>query len=153
MSVKQEIERRFLLADTSILDGKHGEVLVQGYLAHGERTVRVRLGADRAWITIKGEGRLTRTEWEHELPLPAARELLELVLPHVIEKTRYRSQHAGRVWELDVYHGRLAGLAIAEVELGSEDEEFDFPPWLGREITHEAGWSNAELSLQRPPAC
>ncbi|MDP2360869.1 MAG: CYTH domain-containing protein [bacterium] len=158
--MRDEIERRFLVADPAVVEGRRGTRLVQGYLCRGgERTVRLRLavapdGRERAWLTVKGpsrlvDGALVRPEWEVELPPAEAREGLALCPPHLVEKTRHRLDHAGRSWELDVFHGENEGLAIAEIELGAPGEEFDPPPWLGREISAEPGLGNAALA-ERP---
>jgi adenylate cyclase len=141
-----EIERRFLVADTSCLDGLDGDHVIQAYLARGSATVRIRITGKSAWLTIKGPGRLARSEWEYSIPPADAREILELALPGKIEKTRYLLRHEGTCWVVDRFHGRHDGLIIAEVELDDPHQPISLPPWLGPEITHEAGWSNAELS-------
>jgi len=155
-----EIERRFLVADAALCEGRPGQRLTQGYLCRDPgRTVRVRLavdeaGGERAWLTVKGPSRLelgalVRAEWELELEPGLARQWLGLCLPALVEKTRHRIGHAGHVWELDVFHGENAGLVLAEVELSAPGEAVDLPPWLGQEISHDGRYHNAALS-ERP---
>ncbi len=141
-----EIERRFLVADTSCLDCLEGDPVIQAYLARGNATVRIRIIRERAWLTIKGPGRLERREYEYSIPLADALDLLELTLLGRIEKTRYQLHYQGDSWIVDCFHGNHEGLIIAEIELADPNQPISLPPWLGREITHEAGWSNAELA-------
>lgn len=124
----------------------------QGYLcADGQRTVRVRVAGDRAWITIKGpsEG-LRRSEFEYEIPRRDAAFMLDRLcaLP-LIEKTRWTLRMGSHTWEIDEFGGANAGLVVAEIELAHEDEEFAAPPWLGREVTGDGRYSNAALA-RRP---
>ena len=144
-----EIERKFLVAGDSWRRGAEGIEFRQGYLpTSGATTVRVRSAGPRAWLTIKGpaEG-LRRLEFEYEIPAADAERLLgELCGKPVIEKTRYRLEHAGHTWEIDEFHGANAGLVVAEVELDSEDEEVAKPPWVGREVSGESRYTNAELA-------
>ena len=102
--------------------------------ANAERTVRVRLAGENAWLTIKGrtEG-ITRAEFEYDIPLADARELLEICLPSVIDKTRHCVLYGAHVWEIDVFHGENEGLVVAEVELADESISPEIPPWIGRE--------------------
>ena len=131
-----EIERKFLVADDSWRDGTPGVRIAQGYLSHDpERTVRVRIGGEKAWLTIKGRTHgITRAEFEYEIPPDEARSLLGLCLPSVIDKTRHEISHAGHLWEVDVFHGENAGLVIAEVELADESISPELPPWVGAEV-------------------
>ncbi|MFA7331719.1 MAG: CYTH domain-containing protein [Candidatus Delongbacteria bacterium] len=155
--MKQEIERRFLVADPAALGDWPAQRLVQGYLSRDPgRTVRLRLstdeqGCERGWLTVKGPTRLeagacVRTEWEVELPPAEVRAGLALCLPSLLEKTRLRVEHAGHVWEVDVFQGANAGLVLAEIELEGPDESFATPPWLGEEISADPRYSNACLS-------
>ena len=144
-----EIERKFLVADDSWRDGTPGVRIAQGYLSQDpERTVRVRIGGEKAWLTIKGRTHgITRAEFEYEIPLADARALLELCLPSVIDKTRHEISHAGHLWEVDVFHGENAGLVIAEVELADELISPELPPWVGAEVSAEARYFNACLAV------
>ncbi|MCH8473798.1 MAG: CYTH domain-containing protein [Opitutales bacterium] len=144
-----EIERKFLLSGPPPVELGEGQLLQQGYLSDDpERTVRVRLAGEQGSLTIKGitqaDG-LTRFEWEKEILADDARELLTLVLPGLIEKTRYRVSLEGSLWEIDSYRGTLEGLWVAEVELASNAEEVSLPTWLGREVSGDSRYTNAAL--------
>ncbi len=143
-----EIERKFLLKNADWRQGALGTVFRQGYLSTDpERTVRVRLEGERGRLTIKGKSTgISRAEYEYEIPPAEATELLEtLCLRPLIEKTRYRVEHAGRVWEIDEFQGVNAGLLIAEVELESATAEFDLPAWIGQEVSDDPRYFNASL--------
>jgi adenylate cyclase len=143
-----EIERKFLVADESWRDGTPGVRIDQGYLSQDpERTVRVRVAGEHAWITIKGrtEG-ITRAEFEYAIPVEDAQDLLGLCLPSVIDKTRYEISHGGHLWEIDVFHGANLGLVIAEVELADEAISPDLPPWVGAEVSADARYFNSCLA-------
>lgn len=144
----QEIERKFLVVG----DYKHlahtSTLLVQGYIASGRRTVRVRMSDERAWLTIKGpsqDGGLSRFEWEKEIEGAEARELLALAEGALIEKRRYLVEYEGHTFEVDEFYGQNEGLTIAEVELSSADEAFEHPEWLGREVTGQKRYYNSHL--------
>lgn len=146
-----EIERKFLVQDESWKVGA-GEGLDcrQGYLmSNGEKTVRVRIMGDKAYLTIKGpvEG-ISRSEFEYEIPVEDAEDILALC-GHPIEKTRYLIKHAGMRWELDVFAGANEGLVMAEVELASEGQLFELPPWAGEEVSGDIRYYNAYLA-RRP---
>lgn len=149
-----EIERKFLPAN----DGWRGQGtptrMRQGYLvADPVRTVRVRIEGERAVITIKGQSTgATRGEWEYEIPVPDATELLDgLCEQPQVEKIRHRIEHAGHTWEVDEFLGENAGLVVAEIELDAEDETFALPPWIGREVTGDKRYYNSSL-IRRPYA-
>jgi adenylate cyclase len=145
----REIERKFLVRSDGWRDGNPpGERLRQGYLvAEPERSVRVRLREDGATLTLKGASRgATRAEFEYPIPGEDARQILdELCLEPLLEKTRYRVEHAGHTWEVDCFHGANEGLVVAEIELEAEEERFERPGWLGEEVTHDARYLNANL--------
>jgi len=143
-----EIERKFLPAG----DGWRGQgtptLMRQGYLvADAVRTVRVRIEGERAVITVKGKSSgISRGEWEYEIPLADAAELLDgLCEQPLVEKVRHRIAHAGHVWEVDEFLGLNAGLVVAEIELASEDEAFEKPEWVGAEVTGEKRYYNSNL--------
>ena len=146
-----EIERKFLVTSDAWRDGQSGVLLQQGYLSRDpDRTVRVRIAGEAAFLTIKGRSKgLTRSEFEYPLPLDEARELLALCLPPLIEKRRHEVLHGGHVWEIDEFFGDNAGLIVAELELPAEDTVFEAPPWLGREVSDDPRYFNSNLS-QRP---
>jgi adenylate cyclase len=145
----QEIERKFLIQDTSIVDSLAGERLTQGYLSHDKNaTVRVRIAGTTGWLTIKGKTvGATRSEFEYPVPEEDARQMLdELCGAGVIDKTRYRLPQGELCWEIDVFHGDNDGLIVAEIELPSEDTPFDRPAWLGEEVTGDPRYYNSALS-------
>ncbi|SRR6056297_387516 len=151
-----EIERKFLLADSSWKHNARGLVFRQAYLSTDpDRTVRVRLvevEADKrqGWVTIKGRATgPVRAEFEYPIPAEDAEAMIEtLCLDSAIEKTRYRVDHAGDVWEIDEFSGANAGLVVAEIELDSAEQPFASPPWLGLEVTDDPRYTNARLSVE-----
>ena len=145
-----EIERKFLVTGEGWrrLATKSTQIR-QGYLSsNAKATVRVRSKDDReALITLKGAVRgMTRAEYEYEIPIFDARELLVMAEPHVIEKVRHLVPFGGLVWEVDEFAGRHEGLVIAEVELESEGQTVELPEWIGREVTEDDRYYNASLS-------
>lgn len=147
-----EIERKFLVRNQQWRGQVQGVLLRQGYLnSNPDRTVRVRIENSTATLTIKGRNvGATRGEWEYPIPLADAVQFLDqLCEKPIIEKTRYRIEHAGMLWEVDEFHGANDGLIVAEVELISEDQLFDKPDWAGEEVTHDARYFNANL-LRHP---
>ena len=148
--MSREIERKFLVVSDAWQAAATSSLLLrQGYLSsNAKATVRVRSKDNgRAVLTLKGaaEG-ISRAEYEYEIPIEDARELLAMAQPHVIEKRRYLVPHGGLVWEVDVFLGRHSGLVIAEVELDSEDQAIALPDWIGAEVTHDDRYNNASLS-------
>jgi len=143
-----EIERKFLVSGQAWKAGAPGTRLCQGYLSTDpDRVVRVRLAGDQAWLTIKNRARrLVRAEYEYPLPLADAGELLQGVCQRpLIDKTRYRIEHAGALWEVDEFHGDNHGLVVAEIELDRPDQPFEPPPWLGEEVTDDPRYGNSSL--------
>ena len=141
-----EIERKFLVRGTDWRQGAPVR-LRQGYLNRDkERTVRVRIAGSRAYLTIKGLTRgVSRPEFEYEIPLPDGEALLTLCDGLPLEKDRYTLQHAGATWEVDEFLGANAGLAIAEIELNDERQEFERPGWLSTEVTDDPRYFNSSL--------
>ncbi|MGZ8513847.1 MAG: CYTH domain-containing protein [Candidatus Limnocylindrales bacterium] len=146
-----EIERKFLVRDRSVIDGLTGIAYRQGYLSlDPARTVRVRRAGDHGYLTIKGRSTgPSRAEFEYEIPIDDVESLLALCEGPLIEKTRHRIGHAGRTWEVDVFHGANDGLVVAEVELASIDAPVHVPDWVGEEVTSDARYFNASL-VRRP---
>lgn len=145
-----EIERKFLVVGASWRDAVESETrMVQGYLASGGKaTVRVRIAGERAFLTIKGlvHG-MSRSEYEYSIPAVDAQAMLdELAVSAPVEKVRYRVRCGGHVWDLDVFAGENAGLVMAEVELGREDESFEMPGWAGTEVTGDKRYYNSNLA-------
>ena len=144
----QEIERKYLVVGEFKHLAHNSMHLIQGYIASGKRTVRVRIGDSGAWLTIKGPSRnggLSRYEWEKEIDVEEAKELLQLAEDAVIDKVRYYVDYEGHTIEVDEFHGDNEGLVIAEIELQSEDERVVLPEWLGREVTGEKRFYNSHL--------
>ncbi|WP_338408899.1 CYTH domain-containing protein [uncultured Flavobacterium sp.] len=146
-----EIERKFLVnSDAFLNQSKRQNEIIQGYLSSvAERTVRVRIRAGKGYITVKGIGNesgLSRMEWEKEIDLHEAKQLLLLCEKGVIAKTRYEIAYGNHVFEVDVFEGNNKGLTIAEVELDSETEYFEKPNWLGEEVTGDVRYYNSYLS-------
>jgi adenylate cyclase len=146
-----EIERRFRVAsDDWRASVARSTRITQGYLAITESSViRVRVREEKGYVTIKSRGSgLAREEFEYEIPLDDARSLLNLCGERILEKIRHEVMFAGYCWEIDEYLEPLENLIIAEVELQSEGEDPLRPPWIGGEITHDGGFSNAALALR-----
>jgi adenylate cyclase len=145
----QEIERKFLVTSTAFLVGLEGTRCRQGYIATRDTTaVRVRLMGQRAFLTLKGNiTGISRAEYEYPIPVEDADQMLDsLCDPPLINKTRYRLEHQGMVWEVDVFAGDNIGLVVAEIELEHEDQAFEKPPWLGQEVSHDKRYLNFNLS-------
>lgn len=147
-----EIERKFLVHK----DGQPYKKLAyaasritQGYIcADRGRTVRVRMRDNRGFLTIKGPSDpagTTRYEFEKEITLDEARQLMKLCLPGVIDKTRYLVRSGGHVFEVDEFYGENDGLVMAEVELGSENEPFTTPDFIADEVTGDRRFYNSSL--------
>ena len=147
-----EIERKFLVSGEFASETAESRHVVQGYLnSSRERTVRVRISGDRGFLTIKGvtsDSGMSRFEWEHEISIDEAEALMGLCEPGVIDKTRFIIPFAGHVFEVDVFHGANEGLVLAELELSSEDDEFERPHWLGKEVTGDVRYYNSMLMKQ-----
>lgn len=146
----QEIERKFLLESIDFKEEAFRQTkIVQGYLnSHMERTVRIRIKNDSAFLTIKGksnESGVSRYEWEKEIPVDEAEALLKLCEPGKIEKIRYEVKAGKHVFEVDEFFGENNGLLLAEVELSSEEEVYDKPEWLGKEVTGDERYYNSYL--------
>lgn len=145
-----EIERKFLVSGDFYPEVFKSFRISQGYLcADPARTVRVRIRDDKGFLTVKGpsnETGVSRFEWEKEIPVEDASQLLELCLPARIDKTRHLVRYAGHVFEVDVFHAENEGLVLAEVELGSEDEAFERPDWLGPEVSGDPRYYNSYLA-------
>jgi adenylate cyclase len=143
----KEIERKFLVTSDAYKRGAAPVDLRQGYLcADPERTVRIRAAGVATTLTIKGlTVGATRSEFDYAIPADDAGALFALCLPPLIEKTRYHVRFGAHLWEVDEFRGENQGLVIAEVELASEDEAFELPPWIGREVTGDARYYNSNL--------
>lgn len=147
-----EIERKFLVNGDYKSHAYSSFAIKQGYLSiSGISVIRVRIKGAKAFITIKSaqvEGLIKRHEWEYEIPVEDAEEMLLLCEDAVIDKTRYLVQAGKHVFEVDEFYGENEGLLIAEVELEREDETFEKPDWLGPEVTGNVRYYNSFLSIQ-----
>lgn len=146
-----EIERKFLVTSAAYKKEAFSQNRIkQGYLSSvPERTVRVRLKGNKAYITIKGVSNATgmsRFEWEKEIPVNEAENLLLLCEKGIIDKTRFEVKVGIHTYEVDEFYGENEGLVIAEIELQSENETFEKPSWLGKEVTNDKRYYNSYLS-------
>jgi adenylate cyclase len=146
----KEMERKFLvMADDFQIVATKITRITQGYLSSlPERTVRIRIKGDKGYITIKGicsASGISRFEWEKEIPVEEAEELMELCEPGVIDKTRYEVKSGIHTFEVDEFYGDNHGLVVAEIELSDEDEAFDKPTWVGEEVTGDIKYYNSML--------
>lgn len=144
-----EIERKFLVSGEYKSLASKSTRIIQGYLSSvPERTVRVRIKGEQGYITIKGAGGAsgaTRYEWEKEIPVEEANELLAISEPGIIDKTRFIVKSGSHSFEVDEFYGDNLGLTIAEIELSSENEPFEKPGWLGKEVTGDQRYYNSSL--------
>ena len=144
-----EIERKFLMNPEKWehLEKPVGEFYRQGYLSTDPtKTIRVRQTSERGFLTIKGISvGATRKEYEYEIPLEEAKELLDQFSVAELSKIRYKISIGNHVWEVDEFLGKNAGLIVAEIELSSEDEDFEIPDWIGREVTGAEKYYNSNL--------
>lgn len=151
MLMAQEIERKFLVCGDFKTETYQSTRIIQGYLSSQPgRIVRVRVKGNKGYITIKGQTNdtgVSRFEWEKEIAVDEALSLLELAEPGIIDKIRYliKNTDGRHVWEVDEFHGDNEGLVMAEIELAAEDEPFDKPEWLGKEVTGDPRYYNSML--------
>ena len=145
----REIERKFLVSGDFKQEAVDSFHLVQGYIsADPDRTVRVRIKGAHGYLTIKGRSSadgLSRYEWETEIPVEEARELMSLCGPGVIDKTRYLVPCGAHTFEVEEFYGSNQGLILAEIELADEHEVFQKPSWLGEEVTGDTRYYNSML--------
>ena len=146
-----EIERKYLvLSEDFKKEAFSKKRIKQGYLSSvPERTVRIRIKEDKAFLTIKGasnETGMSRFEWEKEIPVDEAEKLLLLCEKGIIDKTRFEIRKGRHVYEVDEFYGENEGLIMAEIELKSEHDSFEKPTWLGDEVTNDKRFYNSYLS-------
>ncbi len=146
-----EIERKFLIKNDSFKEFSFQKKYIkQGFLnSDKERTVRVRIIEEKAFLTIKGKSNTAGTvrfEWEKEIPVNEAEQLMLLTEKNSIEKYRYYIKKGKHVFEVDEFLGENKGLIVAEIELSNENENFSKPDWLGKEVTGEVKYYNSSLS-------
>jgi len=144
----KEIERKFLVKSLDFLKKTRGILYIQSYpCTRPGPKVRVRIAGKRGFLTLKGKsiGRM-RDEYEYEIPLIDAQEMLEeFCMKPAIKKVRYLKKFKGFTWEIDVFQGQNSGLVVAEIELDDENSKFTRPKWLGKEITNDKRYSNSKL--------
>ena len=149
----QEIERKFLVIGDFKSQAFEQSRIIQGYISSARgRTVHVRIRNGRGYLTIKGasnESGTSRYEWEKELSLHEAEELMKLCEPGVIDKTRYLVRSGEHIFEVDEFYGENEGLIVAEVELNAEDEAFVKPSFIGQEVTGDVRYYNSQL-MKKP---
>ncbi|QPH38780.1 CYTH domain-containing protein [Pedobacter endophyticus] len=147
----KEIERKFLLnhAEWEKVEKPAGKHFRQGYITTDPaKTIRVRATENTGWLTIKGMSvGATRLEYEYEIPLTDAIELLDNFSESELEKTRYEIEFCDKLWEVDVFRGQNQGLIVAEIELSSETEQFELPLWVAEEVTHDKRYYNSNLTV------
>ena len=152
----QEIERKFLVrkdGSYKAMASSHSHIR-QGYMACKGATVRIRLRDDKAYLTIKGPSRnggMSRFEFEREILVEEADEMFKLCVGGVVDKTRWIVPYEGHIFEVDEFHGINDGLLFAEVELKTEDEHFEKPPFLGPEVTGNRHFYNSHLLVNPYP--
>ena len=147
----QEIERKFLVKNDGWKQyADCGEHFRQSFIysRSGRSVVRIRIAGEQAYITLKGKPvSFTRPEFEYPIPLDDASQMLDNLCDSVaVEKIRYEVKYHDNFWVVDVFEGGNAGLVMAEIELGSETENFDLPPWAGQEVTADSRYCNSNLA-------
>ena len=150
--MNQEIERKYLVTSDCYkqlaVDHHH---IRQGYISREKTgTVRVRISDDKAYLTIKGKpaaGHFARYEWEKEIDVADAVELIKLCQGTIIDKTRWivPAKEEGLKWEVDEFHGKYEGLVVAEIELESEEQVVELPDFIGKEVTDDRRYYNANM--------
>ena len=143
-----EIERKFLVDTIPFHQISRSKIVKQGYMVNDDRhVVRVRSMDDDHFLTIKSNTRgLSRLEFEYQIPKDDALDMLKYLCgPSIIEKTRHYIETRNHTWEVDEFHGRNEGLIVAEIELESEDELFDIPKWVGKEVSNDPRYYNMNL--------
>ncbi len=145
----KEIERKFLVNDEllDVVKYLQSKKIRQGYISDIDgKTVRVRTKGEKGYLTIKGKSSgISRDEFEYEIPFEDANQLLQNFCPKVLEKERFDLIIGEKKWEIDIFHGKLKGLIIAELELESEDEVFELPGWIREEVSDDVQYYNSRL--------
>ena len=147
-----EIERKYLVTSDSYKQMAVARYhICQGYISREKTgTVRIRITDDKAYLTIKGKpaaGHFARYEWEKEIDVQEAKELMQLCQGTIIDKTRWivPAKEEGLKWEVDEFHGKLEGLTLAEIELTSEEQEVEKPDFVGEDVTSDPRYYNANM--------
>lgn len=147
-----EIERKFLVNNLkwNAINKPEGEIIRQKYiLTDEEKTIRIREKGNKGYFTIKGKKKgITRTEFEFEIPLEQALEMMKTFSGGMISKVRYKINFEGKLWEIDEFLDDNIGLIVAEIELRFEDETFSVPDWVAKEVTHDTKYYNSNLAIK-----
>ena len=145
----KEIERKYLVSDTisDVVKYLQSKKIRQGYISDNDgKTVRVRTKGEKGYLTIKGKTvGISRDEFEYEIPFEDANQLLANFCAKVLEKERYELVVGEKKWEIDIFQGKLEGLKIAEIELESEEETFELPGWIEKEVSEDVQYYNSKL--------
>ncbi len=145
----KEIERKYLVSDTisEVVKYLQSKKIRQGYISDNDgKTVRVRTKGEKGYLTIKGKTvGISRDEYEYQIPFEDANQLLANFCAKVLDKERYELIVGEKKWEIDIFHGKLEGLKIAEIELESEEEEFELPGWIEKEVSSDVQYYNSKL--------
>lgn len=151
----QEIERKFLIKTLpENLNEYNCHSMTQGYL-NTSPVVRVRKEDDTYYLTYKGSGLLSRTEYNLPLNEESFYHLLEKADGNIISKKRYEIlyTHGSNSYtiELDIFEPPFSPLIIAEVEFDSEDaaSAFPIPEWFDTEVTYDPAYHNSNLSKKQ----
>lgn len=146
-----EIEHKYLVkvAEWNNVQASDCVEIRQGYLqTDPNKTIRVRTKGNKAYFTIKGKAvGASRLEFEYEIPVADANELLDKFCSNLVEKVRHYVVHEGKTWEIDVFAGLNVGLIVAEIELNSEEEMYTLPNWVAENVTSEVKYANSNLSI------
>jgi len=147
--MKKEIERKFIVLDSSYKQLGEYEHCIQGYISSiNEPLVRIRIIGNKSFITLKSDiNGITRLEYEYKIPNNDAKDLLNIYCKKkIIEKNRYKIHYKSTLWEIDEFLGNNKGLVVAEVELNNEDDLFEKPSWIGQEVSTDKKYYNYNLS-------
>lgn len=145
-----EIEHKYLVINDSYKEMATGKVNIrQGYLNRNpDRTVRIRTMGNKGFLTVKSRNHgAKRLEFEYEIPVSDAVEILKLAEPSIVEKTRYFIPYGNLIWEVDEFHGNLSGVIVAEVEIPNTDHTYEKPPFIGDDITGNPAYYNSNLKI------
>jgi CYTH domain-containing protein len=143
-----EIERKYLLETMDWKEELTQSItnIKQAYLFEDQyKSIRIRIRAEKAFLTIKMGRGITRNEFEYLIPVSDAEEMIEKAALLCLEKDRYVIQYKGNIWEVDVFKGKYKGLVLAEIELDHENDEIELPSWIGKEVTNDPAYLNVNL--------
>jgi len=150
-----EIEHKYLVDKIKWQEIKadRSVEMIQAYMvSEADKTIRVRIAGEEAFLTIKGKTKgASRAEFEYEIPVDEAKELIEKFCTKTVEKRRFYVVFRGKTWEIDVFSGKNEGLIVAEIELDSETEQYDKPDWVTKEVTSDFKYTNSQLA--KHPFC